>query len=361
MKSKFYFLTATFVLFLVIHTKAQTNSWVAAFSKSYEAEARKEMEQAIKPLLDVYENTSYEMNLRLGWLYYKQGDYKKSIEFYSQAKSLKPLAIEPLAGLIYPYAGLNNTQMLLDLYNQILNIDPLDINSNYQLGFIQYNNNAKEKAKNYFEKIIQLYPSGYEPFLFEAYTKITNPDDIKKRNVDVFKNSFEYEYAQNYKQAIEVLKPIYDKNYYDVNMRLGWLNYLSKQYVESCNYYTIAIGLKPNSFEPRYGFVFPAIALGNNESAQTQYKKMLELTPKNTYANYGYGLGLYNKSDFENALKSFQSIVDLYPFNYDGLLMLGWTHLKLNHKEEAKNYFTKVLLYSPQDKSAKEGLTLLNK
>jgi tetratricopeptide (TPR) repeat protein len=356
-------ITSYLIFSLIIKGIAQVpdNVLVGAFARSIEAEKRKDYQSAINELNNFYEGKSYEMNLRLGWLYFKKDDYNKSIEYYMLAKTLNPKSIEPLAGLIFPYAGLSNTQMLLDLYMQILNIDPMDINSNYQLGFIQYNANAKDKAKGYFEKIIKLYPSGYEPYLYDAYTKITNPDELKTRNVEVYKKSFELEYSKKYTEAIEVLKPIYDKNNYDVNLRLGWLYYLSKQYVEATNYYQNAIDIKPEAFEPRYGIVFPSLAMGNSALAQNQYKKLLEISPKNTYANYGYGLGFYNQKDYDNAQKYFQSVVDLYPFNYDALLMLGWTYLKLNNKEMAKTYFTKTLFYSPQDKSAKEGLVLTEK
>jgi hypothetical protein len=52
-------------------------------------------------------------------------------------------------------------------------------------------------------------------------------------------------------------------------------------------------------------------------------------------------------------------VVDLYPFGYDGLLMLGWTSYFLGNYPQAKVLFNKVLLYSPGDASAKEGLQLI--
>jgi hypothetical protein len=52
--------------------------------------------------------------------------------------------------------------------------------------------------------------------------------------------------------------------------------------------------------------------------------------------------------------------VDLYPFGYDGLLMLGWTSYFLGSYNEAKVLFNKVKLYNPNDASANEGLQLLN-
>ena len=39
--------------------------------------------------------------------------------------------------------------------------------------------------------------------------------------------------------------------------------------------------------------------------------------------------------------------------------MLAWSNLKLGKTREAKIYFNKALLYSPDDASAREGLGLI--
>jgi uncharacterized membrane protein YukC len=47
-----------------------------------------------------------------------------------------------------------------------------------------------------------------------------------------FTDSFKAELAENYSQAISDLKAIYSAEDYPVNVRLGWLFLLSKQYPE---------------------------------------------------------------------------------------------------------------------------------
>lgn len=74
---------------------------------------------------------------------------------------------------------------------------------------------------------------------------------------------------------------------------------------------------------------------------------------------YRLGMVHYNRKEWLQAIRHFQKVVDLYPFDYDGLLMLAWTNLQLGKTREAKVLFNKVLLYSPGDKSALEGLELL--
>jgi len=67
----------------------------------------------------------------------------------------------------------------------------------------------------------------------------------------------------------------------------------------------------------------------------------------------------FNLKEWDQAQGCFQKVVDLYPFGYDGLLMLAKTNLQLGKKREALILYNKVILYNPGDPGALEGLRLL--
>jgi tetratricopeptide (TPR) repeat protein len=67
----------------------------------------------------------------------------------------------------------------------------------------------------------------------------------------------------------------------------------------------------------------------------------------------------YYKKNYTIANKYFKKIISLYPFGYDALLMYAWTNFQLGKTGEAKIMFNKVLLLSPYDTSALEGLGLI--
>ncbi len=113
----------------------------------------------------------------------------------------------------------------------------------------------------------------------------------------------------------------------------------------------------PMAVEPKLGFVYPAAALGSWDKVLAQYKDILNVDPNNTLVNYRVGLMNYGKKDYKAAEKYFEKVLNLYPFDYDSLLMLGWTEYFLGNSSKAKALFNKVLLYSPDDKSALEGLS----
>lgn len=174
-----------------------------------------------------------------------------------------------------------------------------------------------------------------------------------------FSDSYGKEKAGKYGEAAAALKAFYDPSSYEINLRLGWLTYLQGQFSESLGYYNKAIDLMPYAIEPRLGVVLPASSLGNWDMVIAHYTKILAIDPNNTVTLYRLGLISYDRKDYTQAYKLFEKVVNLYPFDYQSLLMLAWTNLRLGKTREAKILFNKALLYSPDDSSAKEGLSLI--
>lgn len=183
-----------------------------------------------------------------------------------------------------------------------------------------------------------------------------NVSDIIK----AFEESYIYEKDRDYTEAIKSMKKVYSENSYEINLRLGWLDYMAGSYTESVTYYNKALSLMPYSEEARLGLILPKLALGKTNEVISLYKEILSNSPNNTKANYRLGLIYYEQKDYTAAYTYFQKVVQLYPFDYDTLIILGWTQLKLGRNREAKVLFQKVLMFSPNDASALEGLKWVN-
>jgi tetratricopeptide (TPR) repeat protein len=176
---------------------------------------------------------------------------------------------------------------------------------------------------------------------------------------EVFKKTYELEYSGEYSNAISLLKEVHNEESYEINLRLGWLTYLSGNFTEAIPYYQKCIQLKPLSVEARLGLVYPASSLGNWTQVETMYKEILKVDPQNSLVNYRMGLINYGREDFNAAAQYFQKVINLYPFDYDGTIMMAWTNFKLEKQREAKVLFQKALLINPGDESALEGLELI--
>ena len=177
--------------------------------------------------------------------------------------------------------------------------------------------------------------------------------------ISAFSKSYASEKSGNFAGAMDPLKKVYDESSYELNLRLGWLNYNAGLFDESIIFYNRAQKLKPYSEEARFGLILPMAALGKWNDVIKMYDAILEVSPNNSVALYRLGLVYYGRKDYNKANTLFKKVVDLYPFGYDGLLMLGWTSYFLGNTGQAKVLFNKVNLYNPGDKSANEGLGLI--
>ncbi|MGZ3919705.1 MAG: tetratricopeptide repeat protein [Bacteroidia bacterium] len=195
--------------------------------------------------------------------------------------------------------------------------------------------------------------------LFLALTYCLGVQAQNKSLTTAFNLSYEYETVAKYPEAIAALNEVYNAGSYEINLRLGWLNYLAGKYKESISCYQKAAGLMPAATEPHWAVINPLTKLESWTEIEKTYHSILKLDPKNSTANYNLGLIYYYRKDYVNAKKYFDVSLNLYPFGYNNMLMTAWTNYFLGNKTEASVLFNKVLLYSPNDKSALEGLSLI--
>jgi tetratricopeptide (TPR) repeat protein len=174
-----------------------------------------------------------------------------------------------------------------------------------------------------------------------------------------FSKSYEAENDKNYTTAISELMALYRADSYVMNIRLGWLNYMAKEYTESISYYNMAMSLKPYAIEARFGCIKPLSALENWEGVKKQYTEILTIDSQNTIANYWLGLINYNRKDYVTAVKLFEKVVNLYPLDYDSVIMLAWSKFYISKPSEAKVLFQQALIIRPDDESALSGLKLI--
>lgn len=176
---------------------------------------------------------------------------------------------------------------------------------------------------------------------------------------DAFKASYESENTGNLAMAIEALETVYETESYEMNLRLGWLHYQIGDMDESMVYYRRAVNLKPYAIEPKLGLAYPYSAMAMWDEIIELYEKILETDPQNSLVNYRLGLIYYNRGQYERADGYIEKTVNLYPFDYDSLLLFAWNKLMMQRTREAKVLFEKVLLANPGDESALNGLSLI--
>jgi tetratricopeptide (TPR) repeat protein len=174
-----------------------------------------------------------------------------------------------------------------------------------------------------------------------------------------FSKSYEAETNKKYDAAISALNAVYSATSYEINLRLGYLNYTAGKYKEAIPFYQKAMDLMPAATEPKWAIINAFTKLENWNEIEKVYLAILRIDPKNATACYYLGLIYYYRKEYVSAKKYFDVALNQYPFGYDNMLMSAWTNYFLGNKNEAVILFNKTLLYSPNDKSALEGLSLI--
>jgi tetratricopeptide (TPR) repeat protein len=180
-----------------------------------------------------------------------------------------------------------------------------------------------------------------------------------KEMVNAFSKSYSFQEQTNYDQAIAALNNVYSTTSYEVNIRLGWLHYLAGNNAKSIEFYKKAAKIMPAATEPQWNMITTYSKTENWVEIEKLYISILKLDPKNASANYNLGLIYYYRKEYTTAKKYFDVSLNLKPFGYNNMLMSGWTNYFLGNTNHATILFNKVLLYSPNDASALEGLQLI--
>lgn len=139
------------------------NEAIEAFKNSYTHESAEDYTKALSELTKVYSESSYPMNLRMGWLHYLNGDHIKSQLYYNKAITLQPNSIEARMGIVYPLAAIGNWKDVAEVYEDILKIDPNHAQANYRLAYIHhYIFKDNLTAFPHISKVLTLYPFDFD-------------------------------------------------------------------------------------------------------------------------------------------------------------------------------------------------------
>ena len=171
----------------------------------------------------------------------------------------------------------------------------------------------------------------------------------------VYVKSYNYEKTGDYKNAFRVLMPIYAKysKGYTLNLRLGYLLYLQKQYRKSIFYYQKASIILPYSFEPKLGMMKVYFSI-------EEYKKVLEIgysLLKRNYYDYYTNLyilqSLKKLKKYKEALEIANKMLLIYPTDKTYLVNLAKIYEIINPQYAKKIYLNSVLVLDPNNVSAK--------
>lgn len=151
---------------------AQIDNKIIAFNKSVDFEEIGNYLDAKKEIEKIYSDyaNDYLVNLRLGWLNYLDKRYDESIKYYNKSLQISNNSIESLLGLTFPYSAKNKWDEIKNIYENILDIDPLNYTARLNLAQIYLKEGDNLNSKIMLEKLIEQYPSDFSVNLYLGWT-----------------------------------------------------------------------------------------------------------------------------------------------------------------------------------------------
>jgi len=132
-----------------------------AYFRSFEYERTDDFSNAVRaltPVLEAYPN-GYTVNLRLGWLFYRNGNYSNAIAHYQAATTAAPFALEPKIGHLLPLMAQQRWAEAEVLAYQIVSMDHYNYYGNLRLATILRMQNELDAASQVAWKMAGAYPT----------------------------------------------------------------------------------------------------------------------------------------------------------------------------------------------------------
>jgi len=174
--------------------------------------------------------------------------------------------------------------------------------------------------------------------------------------------SYMFEKRGDFQNAIKSLMKVY-KYYptgYTVNLRLGWLYYLAKNYPKSIYHYEKAISVAPYSIEAKLGLTLPYLAEGKFNSVENVCYQILRTDFYNYYGNLRLAYALRKEGKYKLAKKVILKMLTLYPTDTEFLMELALNYIALGEKAKAKRILEDILILEPLNYKARRYLEKLN-
>jgi tetratricopeptide (TPR) repeat protein len=132
-----------------------------SYSRSYEFERQERYQDAIRALAPVYQAypNAYTINLRMGWLFYLNGNYSNALSHYDVAIAAAPAALEPRLGRLLPLLAQARWADAETLAYQVVSMDHYNYYGNLRLIIALRMQKKLDAAYQVALKMVRAYPT----------------------------------------------------------------------------------------------------------------------------------------------------------------------------------------------------------
>ena len=139
----------------------QTPDIAGSYKRSFDYEGVQDHQNAIRALAPVYEAypNGYTVNLRMGWLFYLNGNHANAAAHYEVATRAAPMALEPKLGRLLPLLAQGRWGDAETLAYQIVSVDHYNYYGNLRLAIALRMQGKADAAYQIALKMVGAYPT----------------------------------------------------------------------------------------------------------------------------------------------------------------------------------------------------------
>lgn len=268
----------------------------------------------------------------LGFLYFEMGEKEKALEHYHESINLEPGNTGFCKGLAdFYYVKLGDADQAIKHYNKVLETDPNNCETLMILGNLAVVENKFDKAKDFFQKILDIEPWNEEAALFvekldrrlQQGAGIQTPEDQYQKSQELFQSGD----IEGAIKELETLLAVQPESAL-VHNDLGVLYFQSDNKDKSLVHYEEAVRLEPDN--PVYqknlaDFYF--VVLGRVEDALEIYLKVLTEDPTDIETLMAAGQICKVLGSPDKAKIFYNRVLEIEPWNLEANENLNQIHM----------------------------------
>ena len=278
-----------------------------------------------------------------GMALFNRGDTIAAAEHFEKAIEFAPTMITPriYLGLCAPTMEERSQEL-----SKLTQLYPSYAPAYYYLGILAEQDGDKQKAKNLFEKALQLNPSDQDlssvlgSFLIEndMMEQARNYFDLVYREDSISPQNYFFQAKMTIRETGDTDEAIrlYERaialsgdNFAEAYLNMGILYRKQGDVTQALRCYEKASQLRDNYEEAWYNQALAYRSIGKNADAERCYRKALDINPNSTKAAYNLAI-LLNQSDRRaEARTHWEQVIDIDP-NY----AKAWYNLGLSYQKD---------------------------
>lgn len=237
----------------------------------------------------------YNTNYNLGLASQQIGNTISAIDYYNKSIQTYPEIVNAYINLGLAYSDLLEEELSFQTYKKGLAKDPNSLLLNNNLGHAYLNRKDYIKAKELFEKAVNLKPD-YE---------------LGWRNLATTLRSMSL-YSEGINALKKALKNLTPKDYDTYNL-LGYMYHDLKQYNEAIKWYDTSIQKFPKQYYAYYNKGNAKYMLGNYTEAVAAYNQAIAFDPFRVEPYIQLAYAYHDLGQKQNGLKAYKKILELDP------------------------------------------------